>query len=132
MSAVVLPEGELALLKQALNMTLTCFLFTDNVTPAKTGTGSAGTDYTEATGGGYSAQTLNYGGLTTSGATPTSAAYPAVNFTFTGSLTGNPSIYGYGVRNAAGKVLWAELASSTFTPSTVATSYIVNVNISDQ
>lgn len=94
---------------------LTLKLFATNVTPADTDT--AGT-YTEATGGGYSAKTLSNGSWTvTVGNDPSDAVYAAQEFTFTGALTTNTTVYGYFVVDADGVLLWAEKLTSGFTPA---------------
>lgn len=94
---------------------LTLKLFVTDVTPADT---SVAGDFTEATGGGYSAKTLTNGSWTVSSANdPSDAVYAEQTFTFTGALTTNGTIYGYYVVDADGVLIWAEKFSTTFTPA---------------
>lgn len=94
---------------------LTLRLFANDVTPAQTGI-----TYTEAAGGGYTAQTLTMGStwVVTPANDPSDAIYAQQTFTFTGALTTNPTIYGYYVTDADGVVLWAERFTTSFTPTT--------------
>jgi hypothetical protein len=94
-------------------------LFVNNVTPAQTGI-----SYTEASGGGYptgspqNGKVLSNGSWTVNTANdPSDAVYTEQDFTFTGALTTNPTVYGYYVTDADGVVLWAERFSTTFTPT---------------
>jgi len=92
-------------------------LFTTNITPADTDT-AATYSGSEASGGGYAAQTLTNGSWTITAANdPSDAVHPQVTFTFTGPLTGNATIYGYWVEDADGTLLWAEQLSTPFTPA---------------
>ncbi len=94
---------------------LTLKLFATNVTPADTNVAG---DFTEATGGGYSAKTLTNGSWTVSSANdPSDAVYAEQTFTFTGALTTNGTIYGYFVVDADGTLIWAEKFATTFTPT---------------
>lgn len=93
---------------------LTLRLFANNITPLDTHTAS---NFTEVTGGGYSPITLTCGGWTITPANdPSDAVYPVQVFTFTGTLTTNPSIYGYYVTDGDGVLQWAELLAAAFTP----------------
>lgn len=92
---------------------LTLRLFVNDVVPAQTGVA-----YTEATGGGYAAKTLTNGSWTVNPANdPSDATYAQQVFTFSGTLTTNPIIYGYYVTDADGTVLWAERLTAPFTPA---------------
>ena len=92
--ALIFPQvGEVLTLQNITNNTapanLILHLYTNNITPSPTDT--AGT-YTEANGFGYAAITLTGGSWSFTDATPSSATYPQVTFTFNGNL-GN--VYGY-------------------------------------
>ena len=85
-------------------------LFTNNITPAETDTHSS---YTEAAGGGYAAKTLTGASWTVTGGAPSSASYAQQQWTFTGALTGNATIYGYYVtRVTDGDLVLAEALTS--------------------
>ena len=117
MSGVTIPAGELAFLTSVVADATSLVLYVNNVTPAKSGTGSLTSDYTMAAGGGYAPITLSPGSWVLSGSNPTVAAYPIQTFTFTGPLTGNATIYGVAVKNGAGNILCAQLVASPFTPA---------------
>jgi len=92
---------------------LTLRLFTNDVVPAQTGI-----SYTEAAGGGYAAKPLANGSWTVNPANdPSDAVYAQQVFTFTGTLTTNPTVYGYYVTDADGTILWAERLTAPFTPA---------------
>lgn len=89
-------------------------LFATNVTPAETDTAGS---YTEATGGGYASKTLTGASWTVTNGAPTSAAYAQQDWTFTGPLTTNGTVYGYYVTRATdGDLVLAE-AFTSFTPT---------------
>ena len=120
MSQIVQDTGAKAFLDARLNNTfptskdLTLFLFCNNITPADTDTFAT---YTEATGGGYAAKTLTCGSWTTSiTSSIAQAVYAQQVFTFTGTLTTNGTIYGYGVKDSAGNMITAELLDTPCTP----------------
>lgn len=93
---------------------LTLKLFVNDITPVDTHTAS---DYTEASGGGYSAKTLTAGSWTINTANdPSDAVYAQQTWTFTGQLSGGATIYGYYVVNANGVLIWAERLPYPFTP----------------
>jgi hypothetical protein len=111
--AIVIPDaGEVKLLDATIagdEANLTLFLFTNTITP---GEAHITSDFTEAAGGGYAAKALAKAtwnaASTTSGTT--SKTYPEQTFTFTGALTGNATIKGYGVKGASdGVIRWVEL-----------------------
>jgi hypothetical protein len=89
-------------------------LFATNVTPAETDT--AGT-YTEAAGGGYASKTLTGASWTVTNGAPTEASYAQQDYTFTGTLTTNPTVYGYYVTRATDADLVLAEAFSSFTPT---------------
>ena len=122
MAIMVQDSGAASILNAYFNNTwaaggknIVMHLFTNNVTPADTDT--AGT-YTEASGGGYSAITLNNGSWTVSSVgSIEQAAYAAQTFTFTGALTGSATVYGYYVVDASGTLLFSELLAAPFKPA---------------
>jgi hypothetical protein len=93
---------------------LTLELYCIDKTPAE---GDTIASYTLCAGGGYAAKTLTSGSWTVSsvGGVPT-AAYAAQEFTFTGVLTTNGTIYGALIKNAAGTLICAEKLGTGFTP----------------
>lgn len=89
-------------------------LFATNVTPAETDTAGS---YTEATGGGYASKTLTGASWTVTNGAPTSATYAQQDWTFSGALTTNGTVYGYYVTRATdGDLVLAE-AFTSFTPT---------------
>ncbi len=113
MALLGIEEGIQAyLIKYALNnatpANLKLHLYTNNHTPAATDTTA---NYTECTDSGYSAQSLTGGSWTFSDVSNvTTASYPAIVWTFNGSVT----IYGYYVTDSGtNKVVWAELFSAS-------------------
>lgn len=92
-------------------------LFTNDYTPVDT---TVKANLTEAVGGGYAQITLTNGSWTVTPANdPSDAVYAQQTFTFTGPLTGNPTIYGYYIldNNGSGEVMWAEKFGTPFTPA---------------
>jgi len=78
-------------------------LYTNNITPAETDV--AGT-YTEATGNGYSAKSLQGSNWATQSTNPTEITHAEQTWTFTGSLG---SVYGYYVvRSSTADLVLAE------------------------
>lgn len=119
MALLVPNSGEVIALSYLVNKVATpenlvyC-LFATNITPAETDT--TGT-YTEAAGGGYASKTLTGASWTVTGGNPSTAAYAAQTYTFTGALTTNGTIYGYFVKRATtGDLVLAELFTA-FTPA---------------
>lgn len=133
MAGVLANVGATLILKSAFNKVhasggnnYTLKLFTNNYTPLTT---SAAANFTEAAGGGYAAITLTAGSWTVSTTNvPRDAAYPQQTFTFTGALTDSVPVYGYYVVDADGVLIFAERASSTFTPATNGDTYKVTPN----
>ena len=119
MALVVVNNGESIALQYLTNKIATpenlrYKLFATNVTPAETDT--AGT-YTEATGGGYADKLLTGASWTVSGTAPTQIAYAQQDYTFTGVLTTNTTLYGYFVtRTTAADLILAETFTS-FVPT---------------
>jgi hypothetical protein len=122
MSLVLADIGADEILKTYFNNTrpvggnnLTLKLYTNNLTPLDTHTAS---NFTEASGGGYAAKTLTNGFWTITPANdPSDAVYAQQTFTFTGPLSGNPTIYGYYVVDADNNLIYAELLTAPFTPA---------------
>lgn len=92
-------------------------LFCTNVTPTDS---SVYGDFVWCTGGvGETPKSLTVGaGWTISTITnPPQASYAQQDFSFTGDLTTNPTIYGYCItNNAANKAIGCETLTSSFTP----------------
>jgi hypothetical protein len=118
---VLTDEGAAAFLEAVFNDQraaggddLTLRLFTNNHDPADT---DIAADYTEATGGGYSARTLNMGSWTVSVESGIAQALYAVqSFVFTGPLAGNPGIWGTFITDADGTLILAQKRALAFTP----------------
>jgi hypothetical protein len=102
---------------------LTLKLFVNDVTPADDDVVG---DYTEATGGGYTAVTLSAASFTVSDvAGIRQAAYAQQQFIFTGALTGNATIYGAFIVDADGVLICAEKAPASYTPVSAGNIYAV-------
>ena len=111
MALLVPNQSEEIMLEAFLNKTapqdLVLRLYSSNTTPAESDTEAT---YTEVTGGGYSGSNLTAASWTVTQGNPTTAAYPEVTFTFTGSV-GN--VYGYYVTQVtSGFLMWAERFTS--------------------
>jgi len=91
-------------------------LYTNNLTPADTDVVGS---YTEASGGGYAAKTLDKASWTiNTGNDPSDATYAQQTFTFTGALAGSATVYGYYVTDTTGAILlWAERFPAALTPA---------------
>jgi len=89
-------------------------LFATNVTPAETDTAGS---YTEAAGGGYASKTLTGASWTVTNGAPTEAAYAQQTWTFTGTLTTNPTVYGYYVTRVTDADLVLAETFTSFTPT---------------
>lgn len=89
-------------------------LFATNVTPAETDTAGS---YTEAAGGGYASKTLTGASWTVTNGAPTEAAYAQQTWTFTGTLTTNPNVYGYYVTRVTDADLVLAETFTVFTPT---------------
>jgi len=106
MAIVFTNSGELIALKNLLNNlppeTLELRLYSNNKVPAKTDVTG---DYTQVTGFGYSAVTLNPNDFVYTPGDPSTAAFPQITFTFTGAAG---SIYGYYVvQETSGQLMFA-------------------------
>lgn len=107
------------------NLTLKAFV--NNYTPVDTSTAA---NFTEAAGGGYASITLTNGSWTESNQSGIEQAlYAQQTWTFTGSLTTNPTIYGYYIVDADNVLITAELLSSPFTPANNGDTYKVTPKI---
>jgi hypothetical protein len=116
MAIVLADTGANAILVAAFNaQNLSLRLFVNNVTPTDASTPAT---FTEASGGGYAAKTLTGGSWTGSNVGGIEqVAYALQTWTFSAALSGNATIYGYYVTNAAGTVLWYADAQTPFTPT---------------
>lgn len=93
-------------------------LYATNVTPNANGSDTAAS-YTQAAGGGYAAKELSNGSFTlTTANDPSDVVYAQQTWTFTGALTTNPTIYGYYVVDSDGVLVYSELLSASYTPTT--------------
>lgn len=117
MSIIVPDQGEQINLDAATGKTAatqwTLRLFANNYVPVK---GTTEASVTEASGGGYVAIALTAANWVTTPGSPTSSAYPAQTWVFTGALTTNGTLYGYYITAANGKLIYAELLPAPFTP----------------
>lgn len=118
MTLLVSNSGEIAALAYLVNKAspenLVYRLFTNNIAPAE---GDTAATYTEAAGGGYASKALTGATWTITAGNPSTAAYPAQTWTFTGALTAGATVYGYYVTRATtGDLVLAE-NFSPFTPA---------------
>lgn len=119
MTILVPNTGEVIALNYLVNKVTTTRdliyrLFATNVTPAETDTAGS---YTEATGGGYAAKTLTGASWTVTGGAPSTASYAQQDYTFTGALTTNDTVYGYYVTRATDADLVLAETFTAFTPA---------------
>lgn len=90
-------------------------LYTNNLTPADTDVAGS---YQEAAGGGYAVITLTTGAWSiATGNDPSDATAAQQTWTFTGSLTGSATIYGYFVTDGDGTLIFGERLGTSFTPA---------------
>lgn len=102
---------------------LTLKLFVNNIDPADDDVAG---DYTEATGGGYVAKTLTASSFTVATSDGIAqASYAQQQFTFTGALTTNTTIYGAFIVDADGVLICAEKAAASYTPTNNGDIYAV-------
>lgn len=91
-------------------------LFSNDYEPAENSTVSS---FTEVTGGGYAAITLDKDLWTIIQGNPSEGTYDAQTFSFTGTIGGTGNVYGYYVTDALGTaLLWAENLPSAVNPFT--------------
>lgn len=119
MALVVCNNGEVVALSYLVNKVTTTRdlvlrLFATNVTPAETDTAGS---YTEAAGGGYANKTLTGASWTVTGGAPTTASYAQQDFTFTGTLTTNGTVYGYYMTRATDADLILAETFTSFVPT---------------
>lgn len=121
MALLVVNGGEVLALNYYVNKAtpenLIYELFATNITPAETDV--IGT-YTLATGGGYANKTLTGASWTTTSAAVAGAAetvYAEQDYTFTGPLTTNGTLYGYLAKRATGGELMHAETFTSFTPT---------------
>jgi hypothetical protein len=113
-------EGMLELLARGSagtysDFTLTLRAFTNNFTPAESDVASA---FTEASGGGYSAISLQWSAATVAAVSNiATAAWAQQTTTFTGALTGSATIYGVYLTTPGGKVFASALITPTYQPA---------------
>lgn len=101
-------------------------LFSNNYTPIASTTEA---DVTEVAGGGYAAIPLTAANWTTTPGAPTSSAYAAQTFTFTGVTNAPGTVYGYYITRADGKLIYAERLPAAFTPASNGDSVVVTPTI---
>lgn len=123
MALVLADQGAVQILQAYFNNSfpaskdLVVKLFTNDYAPLDTSTTAS---FTEATGGGYVTKTLTNGSWSESAVGGIEQeAYAQTTWTFSGALTGNPTIYGYYVvgNNGTGNLMWAERLGASFTPN---------------
>ncbi len=132
--AIVVPNAsEILWLNHVLNKTApedqVLKLYTNIITIDEFTTASS---FTEATGGGYSNKPITgtSWAVTKNANDEGEGTFVAQVFTFTGALTGNPSIRGYFVvETTSGLLLWAETRPDTFTPVNNGDALTVNLRI---
>lgn len=90
-------------------------LYTNNYTPVVT---SLNNSFTDAAGGNYAAITLDKNNWSTAlNGNISEASYAEQTYTFNGNLTGNATVYGYFVTDAANAAIWGERFGNSFTPT---------------
>lgn len=93
-------------------------LFKSNSTPTDTDTAAGYTPVdANENGSGYAHATLSIANATISVVNNIAqVTYPQINFTFAAPLLANATVYGYYVLDAAGTLIYAERANTSFTP----------------
>lgn len=100
--------------KDGLTENLRYRLYINNITPAETDTAGS---YTPAAGGGYADITMTGSSWTITPGAPSEAAYPQQEWSFSGPLTGNATIYGYcALRAVTLDLMFAERFATPRTP----------------
>ena len=118
-------------LVKSLDQTLTVFLFTNAVTPSVL---TVAADLTVAAGGGYANKsvTLSDWSIAAYDSHAPQTSWNALRtcaWSFSGPLSGNPSVYGYGIKNQAGYLMQSHRFDSPVTPSADATPITVVITI---
>ena len=114
MSLVIPVTLDLSLAQYILSADLKLKLFSNNYQPNKN---SVIASFTEVTGGGYTSKTLATASWTFTSSGLAIATYTAQTFSFTGTIGGSGSVYGYYVTDTAGTTLyWAENLPSAVSP----------------
>jgi hypothetical protein len=101
-------------------------LFSNNYTPVVTDTTGS---YTEVTGGGYASIALVAATWVTTAGNPSSIAYPAQSFSFTGAIGGSGTVYGYYMTDSNGVLMGAQLLTTPLTPTALGDSVTINLVI---
>lgn len=117
MSLVIPNSIEVSLLQFLLQVgDLKLRLFSNDYEPAENMTVSS---FTEVSGGGYAAKTLDKDNWTITEGNPSEALYATQTFQFTGAIGGSGNVYGYYITDATGlAVIWAENIPSAVSPFT--------------
>lgn len=103
MTMVVPNVAEVKILELIFARTLSCHLYSNDITPGETNT--VGT-FTEVTGGGYVSKLLNSALWTVISGDPSYGLYNvALNFNFTGVIGGSTFARGYYIKDSTG-ILW--------------------------
>lgn len=124
MSIHIPQVGLSRMLNEIVADTLTLRLFTNNLTLAPT---SVAASFVEAVGGGYAAVSLTAGWTLTAGNPATTSYNSEIIFTFTGSLTGPGTIFGYYITRFSGEVVWAEYLQRTRVPQIPASGSFLKI-----
>lgn len=104
MTLIVPNVAEVKILELIFARTLSCHLYSNDITPADGNT--VGT-FTEVTGGGYASKTLITGLWTITSGDPTEGNYNIpLDFSFTGVIGGSGFARGYYIKDSTG-ILWA-------------------------
>lgn len=116
--------AEVALLTSYLYPSLTIKLYSNDITPAETD--SAAT-YNVVTGGGYADLTLTYANWVITGGDPSSAVYPAIQFTFTGPSAAPSTVYGYYILDSGNVLRGSERFPESVVPFYPITGSIIRI-----
>lgn len=118
MALIVPNPGEVLILNAGIGKTAatawTLRLYSNDYTIVAASTEG---NLTEVSGGGYAGVALTAANWVTTPGSPTSSAYPLQTFTFTGTIGGSGTVYGYYITNAAGTLVYGERLSAAFTPA---------------
>ena len=83
----------------------------------------------DVTGGGYASKTLTGASWTVTAGNPSTAAYAAQTWTFTGALTTNTTTYGYYATRLSSGVLAHSETFANFTPAASGDNIILTPQI---